>query len=95
MLLQCSTLILSTLIEEYKKRFNTLDQEIHAFIKQSEHWRTHFQFLEKDIKLKEHLEVFHKNLIKSKDLKFERDRVASSEGRAYRWSIVKRNFYDL
>lgn len=92
MLLQCSPLINTTLINEYKVRYQTIELEIIEFIKPSEPWRSHAQFLEKDIKLKEHFEGFNKNLIKNKDLKFERDKAAFAEGKAYRWPTSKHNF---
>lgn len=81
---------MDTLIGEYKIRLNLLDQKVHEIIKSGE-WKTHPQFTEQDLKLKEHLESFNTNLIKSKDFKFERDRTAFLEGRAYRWPIMKHN----
>lgn len=58
-------------------------------IKSSANWKLHPQFAERDIKLKEHLEKFNKNLIKSKNFKFERDRSAFAEGPAFRWLAPK------
>lgn len=52
MLEQCSVLIISTLIDEYKVRFNLIYQEIHAFFKQSESWHAHPRVVDKDTKLK-------------------------------------------
>lgn len=65
---------MDTLIGEYNIRLNILDQEVHDTIISGEDWKTYPQFAEHDLKLKEQLEIFNKNLIKSKDFKFEHDR---------------------
>lgn len=41
MLKQCSKLIIQTLIEEFRKRFEALKDEIRLFIGQGEKWNTH------------------------------------------------------
>lgn len=52
-------------------------------IKKEEQWRNHTQYKEKNWSGRKHLETFNRDVIKNKGLKFERDRLAFSEGKAY------------
>lgn len=86
---QCSKLILQTLMEEFRKRFDTMNNEIRLLLTQGEKCASHELYKTKDIQLKQHLELFNNNLIRNKDGKFQCDQSAFEDKWAYRWPVPK------
>lgn len=82
----CSKDMMQLLIVEYEKRSRTLDVDIEGTCLRLQTFKTHKSFMDREIKLKKHLEVYNRDILTKKDGKFSKDRSAFEENRAYKWS---------
>lgn len=82
----CSRSLMETLIDEYTKRTKTLDTEITKICEYLQKIRTHQSVMNKEKKLKIHLESFNKDILIKKSQKFQRDKNAFEAGKAYKWN---------
>lgn len=80
----CTSRMMTFLIEHYKKAIKDLDNEIIEFQKQNVSLCAHPKFLEKDKQLKEYLEKYNKDLIYKKYIKFIWDKMAFNGKCAYK-----------
>lgn len=65
----CSKNMMSLLITEYENRIIGLDEKLEKILTQMSHLTTHPLYAEFDEKLKNHLEVFNRNILIKKDKK--------------------------
>lgn len=77
--------MMSILTREYTKQIAVLDKEISILELVLVPFKDHALYSKLQIKLKEHLLVFNKNILQKIETKFWRDKTAFSEGRAYKW----------
>lgn len=70
-----------------EKRLNYLDAKIEKIQKQITPLQTHNLFPDFEVQLKNHLVNFYKDILIRKDKKFQRDKRAFQEGKAYKWQL--------
>lgn len=89
----CSKDLMKLLITEYQKRSNVLDGDIQTICLKLQLLQTHKIYMDKELKLKKHLEDFNKDILIKKESKLSRDRCAFEENRAYKWNQLQpKNF---
>lgn len=85
----CSRNLMEALIEEYTKRTKMLDMEITKICKCLQQFKTLKSAINKEQKLKIHLEAFNNDILVKKGQKFLRDKNAFEVGKAYKWNQNK------
>lgn len=85
-LLNCSVELIKTLVVQYSQDMNILDQEIDRLNTQFVHLVGNSVFNDKWKELKARLETLNREIIINKQTKFNKDKVAFSDGYAYKWA---------
>lgn len=85
-LTHCSLELMRTLITQYESDMTSLDSEIDKLNTHYQHLLDAPSFSNRWREVREHLEELTKENIKNKQTKFVKDKLAFSEGLAYKWS---------
>lgn len=83
---ECSKHLMLLLQNEYQQQLRGMDMEIQTLYTRLSALKKHEQYTVYEKKLKEHLEIFSKNILIKKEKKYWRDKNAFGEGRAYKWN---------
>ncbi|PIO28667.1 hypothetical protein AB205_0117480 [Aquarana catesbeiana] len=81
----CSFSMISMLCQEYEKELNLLDTSINEWLSERAADMSSPRFAQRDKNLRAHLEEYTVEIINNKENKFLRDKLAHTNGYAYRW----------
>lgn len=79
---QCSSEMMLILTREYNRQINNV--EINILEQALVLYKDHTLFLKFQMKLKDNLSIYNKNILQKRETKFWRDQLAISEERAYK-----------